>query len=858
VTLNEDDDASADPLTIPYKIVVPFSKIEATIRKIHSSNSSNNPTKEIHVGTTRTTNLINKHFTGISRIIIRNFVSRCTVCQSSKIVSEKQMRRQRFLNPLPDGSLFERLQVDLAFFSDYREDNTTRSVKVPVVQMIDHKSRFRFAKIIPSKHADHIVDFVQSIFTIIGSPLILQCDNGREFVNEKLFNLCAYWGSKIVLSSPYHPQSNGGVENANGSLKAAVRKWQHSNPDADWKAHFHQIIHQLNCSMHHTLGLQPYEYVFGIQSWKQKHLLSNIILDNNNDNINDDISVLDVGSEHESESRCSTPGVPIYAGILSRAFDDIDVFDAAPFESATAIESHSSTYKAYTASTASLPIAILSNPQESISSIPEVNTSIHYPAANASILAGAIDDLKVDTHEEDYGRSFNHREKVDETIRHNIKRMQKAYDKKVQPVSYSLGQVVGIVIPRRERNQYPTAHKVGNICARIFKIETTREVNVVKYLVRNNDFRFTDKFACHSLVALHGGTESYPTEHSWDIQESAIELLKPITLRTYIKDELYNLNEKQKSHTSNPTAIMNTNSSRSVQEIEMVYPKVPCSTCHELVSIMRTRYCSGCKKFMHKLPDDCSKAGQIIAGKDKQIYCNIYCANVCGVYPVMNSKPVIEDYSEETGDKIDLTNDSPEHASGVNATQDAPITNNSTSTAHSKRVRDDIAPTSQQSEVPTVDISLPSPIPAKKVKLKETKNSYYEVPYDEIQRTNKFITYFIAQRKKRYPSWQMTSIRWNTTSLTQLDQVIQEQNFSFKDTTAELGKKVNLYLKSYSSSAMEASASSSTAVETVELSSSSNSSSSNCATCGRNIPPITLITVNEVRYCSTSCYEERL
>lgn len=88
---------------------------------------------------------------------------------------------------------------------------------------------------------------------------------------------------KHILSSAYHPQTNGCVENANGSLKEYIRKWQLANVDKDWKTYLQLIVHQLNSSQHATLGISPYEYSFGIPSWKERSLTNNIVRNNGNE-----------------------------------------------------------------------------------------------------------------------------------------------------------------------------------------------------------------------------------------------------------------------------------------------------------------------------------------------------------------------------------------------------------------------------------------------------------------------------------------------------------------------------------------------------------------------------------------------
>jgi hypothetical protein len=57
-----------------------------------------------------------------------------------------------------------------------------------------------------------------------GLPKILQSDNGNEFKN-KLFvsEICDWEGScKLVYGRPRHPQSQGLVEQANGTVEIMI------------------------------------------------------------------------------------------------------------------------------------------------------------------------------------------------------------------------------------------------------------------------------------------------------------------------------------------------------------------------------------------------------------------------------------------------------------------------------------------------------------------------------------------------------------------------------------------------------------------------------------------------------------
>lgn len=188
-------------LNIPYKVVIPLSKIEQTLKKIHSTNGTANPEKDHHLAINKTETLVYQYFLGIPRLVIRQFVKRCKQCQVKKIVTEKEIRRQRFLHVLPEGSVFERLELDL-FSLECFDETLEKRISTQVVQAADHHSKFRFAKVIPNKESQHVVGFLESLFAIIGPPRYLQSDNGGEFVNENMVRLASFWNCTLINSSP--------------------------------------------------------------------------------------------------------------------------------------------------------------------------------------------------------------------------------------------------------------------------------------------------------------------------------------------------------------------------------------------------------------------------------------------------------------------------------------------------------------------------------------------------------------------------------------------------------------------------------------------------------------------------------
>ena len=91
-----------------------------------------------------------------------------------------------------------------------------------ILHLIDHWSKFNLAYPIHRKSAASVANALKThVLPIFGVPRILQCDNGREFVNKTIQSLLEDWpeSAQIVNGRPRHPQSQGLVEQAHHTLE---------------------------------------------------------------------------------------------------------------------------------------------------------------------------------------------------------------------------------------------------------------------------------------------------------------------------------------------------------------------------------------------------------------------------------------------------------------------------------------------------------------------------------------------------------------------------------------------------------------------------------------------------------------
>ena len=84
---------------------------------------------------------------------------------------------------------------------------------------VDCFSRWTEACPLPNKTALAVADaFFQHIVCRFGMPSVIHSDQGREFENNLMQELCLLCGSHKTQTTPYHPVSDGLVERFNRTL----------------------------------------------------------------------------------------------------------------------------------------------------------------------------------------------------------------------------------------------------------------------------------------------------------------------------------------------------------------------------------------------------------------------------------------------------------------------------------------------------------------------------------------------------------------------------------------------------------------------------------------------------------------
>ena len=87
-------------------------------------------------------------------------------------------------------------------------------------------------------------------------------DQGREFENKVMQELCIMCGSHKTKTTPYHPESDGLVERFIRTLLMMFAMFAGENPD-DWDDLLPAVMMAYRSSVHESTGFSPYRLMLG-------------------------------------------------------------------------------------------------------------------------------------------------------------------------------------------------------------------------------------------------------------------------------------------------------------------------------------------------------------------------------------------------------------------------------------------------------------------------------------------------------------------------------------------------------------------------------------------------------------------
>ncbi len=195
------------------QIVVPACYREHVLLFAHESRWAG------HLGVHKTYNLVLKHFfwPGLSDV-----TAHCRTCHVCQLAGKpNQIIPPAPLHPIPAvGVPFERVIVDCV-----GPLPRTKSGNQYLLTIMCASTRFPEAMPLSNITARAVVRALTKFFSTFGMPKTVQTDQGTNFKSKLFAQVLKTLDIQHVVSSAYHPESQGALERWHQTLKSMLRKY---------------------------------------------------------------------------------------------------------------------------------------------------------------------------------------------------------------------------------------------------------------------------------------------------------------------------------------------------------------------------------------------------------------------------------------------------------------------------------------------------------------------------------------------------------------------------------------------------------------------------------------------------------
>jgi transposase InsO family protein len=183
---------------------------------------------------------------------IRAYVKSCDKCQRRGKPSKHED-----LHPIIIQAPFYQIGIDFVGplpITDKRNKH--------IIVAIDYFTKWPEAKAVPEATASQVVQFIyEEIICRHGCPMKILTDRGTHFNNQMVNELMSKFEIKHLLSTPYHPQTNGLVERFNKTLCESLAKT--AQEISNWDLQIAPTLFAYRTSKQSTTKISPFYLTYG-------------------------------------------------------------------------------------------------------------------------------------------------------------------------------------------------------------------------------------------------------------------------------------------------------------------------------------------------------------------------------------------------------------------------------------------------------------------------------------------------------------------------------------------------------------------------------------------------------------------
>ncbi len=251
-TLALQDDVLCHKVTISKdevtQLVIPSALVGPVLQLLHDTPQAGHPGRDKTLAAARA-----KYYWPTMRVDIEKHIAKCISCAQTKGTTKTAPILEY---PLPDGP-FDVIGIDLLQLPRSLQGSTY------VLVCVDHFSRFVVLAPLHDKSATTVAHaLVTHLFCPFTTPRVLLSDNGTEFKNQILTDICTQYNIKQTYITAHHPASNGLVERTNRKILEILRHLAGKFHET-WEDWLPQVAASINGSVNSSLGKTPHYIIFG-------------------------------------------------------------------------------------------------------------------------------------------------------------------------------------------------------------------------------------------------------------------------------------------------------------------------------------------------------------------------------------------------------------------------------------------------------------------------------------------------------------------------------------------------------------------------------------------------------------------
>jgi len=183
---------------------------------------------------------------------IKDYIRSCDQCQK-----RGRYRTPGPLHPIPVGEPFSKIGIDIV-----GPLPITKQGNKYIIVATDYFTKWPEAEAISEATGKHIAKFIyQVIICRHGCSKQILSDRGTHFRNEIVDGLLKQFEIRHLLSTPYHPQTNGLVERFNRTLCESLAKLTEGKED--WDRYISPVLFAYRTSKQSSTKMTPFYLLYG-------------------------------------------------------------------------------------------------------------------------------------------------------------------------------------------------------------------------------------------------------------------------------------------------------------------------------------------------------------------------------------------------------------------------------------------------------------------------------------------------------------------------------------------------------------------------------------------------------------------